>query len=461
MTIVQIATALVIARLLTPEQLGVYSVAAALVAIGGVLRDFGVSPFLISSERVDKRLAQAAFGLLLSAACVLCATTVLIAPWVADFYRDTRLENILYILAINFLISPFGAITLAMARRKMQFKALAFIGVLSAVASGATSVLLAWSGWGAESLAWGGIAGSVALILASLPLRPFHGVLVPTLKGVRPIIGFGSASAVSHIVANVANESNDLILGRLINLEAVAFFNRARSLPRYVNTAINTVTTPVLLPWLAQVRRTESDVAASYAKVVEYTTGVSWPAFAILIVFAEQITLVMFGDQWTASARLVPYIAMAAAIASAYAMCSSLYLSAARPGLDLIAQTVLLGVRLPSLFYAAQHGLDAVAIAWLGTTLIGAAMHQFLLFRALSISPRVTLVALRRSSLMGAVGLLVAMLVDQAVSDSVPAILAVLLGSALSGTAAGAVGLILKHPLATDAWRWLNVKINR
>ena len=60
---VMLVSYVLIARLLTPEEIGIYSVATALIAIGQVVRDFGIGNFLIQEKELTKAHVRTAFGI--------------------------------------------------------------------------------------------------------------------------------------------------------------------------------------------------------------------------------------------------------------------------------------------------------------------------------------------------------------------------------------------------------------
>ncbi|MFY7940899.1 MAG: oligosaccharide flippase family protein, partial [Burkholderiaceae bacterium] len=71
--VVTIASTMVLARLLTPKQVGIYSLCAALTAVAGILRDFGVSEYLIQEKNLTREKMQAAFGIALTVAWSIAA----------------------------------------------------------------------------------------------------------------------------------------------------------------------------------------------------------------------------------------------------------------------------------------------------------------------------------------------------------------------------------------------------
>ena len=129
--LIQLISFFVLARLLTPAQIGLYSVAAATIGLAQVVRDFGIGSYLIQETDITPERVRTAFTLtgLISLASFLILVGC--APWLAGFYDHPQLGLILQVLAINFLLIPFSSTALALLRRSMNFKALFWIATVA------------------------------------------------------------------------------------------------------------------------------------------------------------------------------------------------------------------------------------------------------------------------------------------------------------------------------------------
>ncbi len=99
-----------LARLLTPAEIGIYSVAAVLVGLAQVVRDFGVGQYLIQERELTPDKLRAALGASLLVAWPLAALLLLLAAPLAGFYRQPGLRAVLQLLAINVALVPFSAV---------------------------------------------------------------------------------------------------------------------------------------------------------------------------------------------------------------------------------------------------------------------------------------------------------------------------------------------------------------
>jgi O-antigen/teichoic acid export membrane protein len=179
------AGAMVLARLLTPAEVGVYAIGAVLVALAQVLRDFGVGAYIIQARTLDQQQLRAALCVSILLGWSLALLVMAASYAAAWLYREPRLHTVLQLLSINFIVMPFCAIALPYLRRQMRFCAIFAINVSQCLAQLTCSVVLAMRGWGYLSLVWGAVAGAVATLLAVLCCRPAGLPWVPAWGGVR------------------------------------------------------------------------------------------------------------------------------------------------------------------------------------------------------------------------------------------------------------------------------------
>lgn len=373
------------ARLLSPADFGVFSVALVFIGIAQMLRDFGVTSYIIQAKEVTREMLRAALGLMLILAGLIALLLIALSNTIADFYREPAVRDIILVLALNFIVTPFGSVTLSVARRDMRFRELAIIGITTTVISIVVTILLAIQGYGPMSLAWGAVANTFATFLFSLSLRTKEMPWLPSLRGIRRMLKFGGTVTSSSILGFLNGSAADVMLGRLMGMQAVGLFNRATSLNRYFATALNGVIGPVMLPWLSQLNRNGTCLSEVYEKITERVTGLTWPVYAMIAILADPLIYVLFGGQWGASAELVPYICLAAMISATYTASGALFLAKGRPSYNLIAESINLPIKVIAILLTAPHGLLAVAMTWPFVALAGAFVQQVFLKRELNV----------------------------------------------------------------------------
>lgn len=354
---------MVLARLLTPREVGVYSVAAVLVGVLHVLRDFGVGQYLVQARELDLPRLRAVLAASLLLAWTLAALIAAGSGAAARFYGEPRLVRVLQLMALNFALLPLSALTLPMLRRALRFGAICAINVSYGLAHLAVGVLMAWRGWGFMSLAWAALAGNVAALLASLWLRPAGMPWLPARAGVGAVLGFGLYATGGNLVDEAGTAAPDLIIGKSLGMDAVGIFGKADGVLAVFHQAIGSAVAPVVYALYAERARSGGDVGDAYLRTVAYMTAFAWPFYAFVGVLAQPVVRLLYGDQWDATVPLIRIMCASSALYSMSSMARYLFLATGHVKIQARIDMLAVPPRVAALLLAAPFGLTALAWA--------------------------------------------------------------------------------------------------
>ena len=351
---------IIIARLCSPAEIGIFSVAFVLISIGHVLRDFGVAQYLIREQIINPRKIKASLTLMWMIAWGLWGGLWLAKGWIAQFYERPELEQAIEVLSIIYLLAPFGSVRIALLRRDMDFKSLAKINILSYIALHVVSVALAYYQWGFHALVWGQVAGVVATLLGTLIYGPscWHW---PSLKGITDVIRFGFPLCVSNIIETVTEGGADLILGRTMSMQAVGIFGRAQGLLNLFKIAVTSAVWPVVLPYFSLKNREDKDLLPDYLSAIEIYTMFAWPFFLGLALFAKPIVLILFGEVWLEAVPLVRVLSLVAMIQAVFPFNHALFIAKGEVNLNFRVQSTVSLLRLGAVGIGAVYSMLTVA----------------------------------------------------------------------------------------------------
>ncbi|MFO1432213.1 MAG: lipopolysaccharide biosynthesis protein [Candidatus Competibacteraceae bacterium] len=298
---IQFASSLILARLLTPQEIGVFSVGSVIVSLSHVLRDFGVSNYLIQEKDLTWNRVRAAQSMLLLTSWSLAILLFFAAEPLARLYREPGMSQILRVLSLNFILLPFGAVTLALLRRDMRFISLYGINTASALAHAITAITLAYTGFGFMSLAWAGLASvltsTVAAIFCRQPGQPW----LPGLTELPRVLSVGSRLSSTSFLWELGTGGPELITGRVLGFEPVGYLSRAYGAVNLVYRTLVETLQPVMIPFFASKAREQGDLEGLFRHGLACLSAIAWPAFACLAIGAEPIILLLYGHQWNAT----------------------------------------------------------------------------------------------------------------------------------------------------------------
>ncbi len=310
----QLVSTVVLSRVLTPAEVGVFVVASAFGALATNFRDFGIAEYLIQARTLSRQNIQAAFAVNIGMSWLMALAMFLGAGFAGEFYRSDVVAAVMRVQAISFLLIPFGAINQAWFRREMNFKPIFIAGVLSDVVALTVAIVLALQGFGALSMAWSSLATIVVTVAVSLYFRPPDFPRWPALRGVREVLRFGSFASGIYVLGQLGRSAPEMIIGRVQGVADVAIFSRGGGLVQLFRQLVLRAVTPVCLPYFSQAVREEHNVGRAYVRGVAIFTVVGWTFLGFLAVAAFPSIRLVYGDQWGAAVPLARVLCLVGAV---------------------------------------------------------------------------------------------------------------------------------------------------
>jgi lipopolysaccharide exporter len=449
------ASNILLARLLSPEAIGIYSVSLAVIGIAHVLRDFGIGSYLIQKHDLNDAHIRTAFGLSLLTGSMLFAALFLGAPAIANFYANVRMEATVRVVAVNFLTLPFCTVSMALLRREMRFRAVMVCNLVAATAGFVTTISLALAGAGELSMAAGSIVTNLALGLCSWLARQPRRLIRPSLSEWRELTSFGGQSVLTGIVGTVAMDANELISGKLLGFQAVAMISRAQGLMNIYHRDLMSAVRSVALPAFSAAAREGRDTAQAQLHGMAMVTVLGWCFYALVSVFALDILRLLFGHQWDAAAPLVPLFCLGGAIAGINSLTPAQLIAKGKMAWVTRVELVVQPVRVLILVVALSQWATPAASAWayVAAAAFGVPLYQVVRHRALPIPVGTFLFTLLKSLLV-ALGCVTPALLLIAVRGSGPdgeRGLGVLITSVILGLPVAALtARVLRHPISQE-----------
>jgi O-antigen/teichoic acid export membrane protein len=456
-TVANFLLSVYIARLLAPDEIGIFSMAAVLVAFAHVFRDFGVVSFIRSQKTLTTESLRAAMGVMICASWSFAAVVFLAAPFAAEYYHNQGVERVMHVLAVGFLFIPLGSIRQALLARELNVRVPAIVAAVSVSAYAVSCVTFAKLGYSYMSFAWANLINIIVTATAYSVLGPKDVPRFPSLRGWREVVNFGSGTMLTNSMRSADAALPDLIIGRLSGAHSVGLFSRANSTVNMLNYIAGPTINFATLPYLAQVYHRGEDVSHEVKRIIAYLTGVMWPALAVVAFVPRDVILLLYGPAWLGCALVIPALCAAAAIQLSFSVMQPAFTAMGRP--YLAASPLLVSILAKGALSVALYdgSLRGFAIAFVLGEVMSIPAYLLLARKTMGIFPRHLISAMWRSAvtaaaILGALYLLSPVLA----SVSHPAGRLLLVGM-FTFIVWSALLLLLRHPLADELMRAKNV----
>lgn len=360
MFVLSFASVLVVSRLLTPEEIGIFSVSVSLLGMAHIFREFGVGQYLVQAATVGRGQIRAAFTVALAFSWGIGLIVFAAGIPMTAIYRHAGIQEVLTLAALNFVVMPFGTPILSILRRELQFERIAWINVVGAGVQTGVTILAAYLGQSYLSMAYGTLAMQLTKVVMLNVMRPGETFVWPTTRGVRDVLRFGSLSTGANVTNNLGSAAPDLIFGRTLGFADVAFYSRGIGMQNMLIEKIHETVRGVYFPIFASELRAGAAGSELYSRIAGNLVAVTIPALAVLAALADPLIPFVFGDQWAKSAPIASTLCLYQILVAPYAMYQVSLIAAGLVGSQFKAELGVQGVRCLVLLSSVWLGLQEV-----------------------------------------------------------------------------------------------------
>ncbi len=386
--VLRLVSTAVIARLLTPKEIGVLAVAAVFTGLASMFRDFGVAEYMIQEKDLTRKKIAATLTLNIIVSWTMALAVFVGSTPVAAFYKDAGVGEVMRVQALCFLLVPFGAVTMAYFRRELNFRPVLICNILGNVVGFVVSIALALLGFSYMSLAWAALASMIVTVGGSMWFRPSSLPRWPGWSGVGEVFHFSKFASLVYLFGQVGKGAPEMIIGRALGMADVAMFSRAGGLVEMFQRMVLRPVLFVCMPYFARSDREEGEIADAYLKSVSYLTAVGWPFLAFMGIGAFSAIRIVYGPQWDAAVPVAQILVTAFAMELVHSMSREALLAGGHAKNANALQIWMVVLQVAGLLLAVRWGITGAAVGVLVATLMGAVIAQIYLKRLLGLSTR-------------------------------------------------------------------------
>ncbi len=368
--VLQTASTVVLARLLTPDDYGLVGMVSALLGAGDALWNLGLQTATMQRKHITQAQVsyffwlQAGLGLLLTVVACACA------PLVVGFYGKPALFPIIYVYSLVFVLGGLLAQHRAVLFRQMRFTLVAIIDVVAlAIGSGAAVAVAAIGG-----TYWAIVVQTVVMLFVQAiwfwyasgwrPSRPRRE------PGMWPLLSFGINLSLTNLLGYLGQNADNILVGKVYGTAPLGIYSRAYNLLLLPIRQIQAPMSRVAVPVLSYLQDQPDRFRRYYHASASALCYLAMPLMTMLAALSPQVVDILLGHKWHAVAPVFGILAIAGVLQMLRGPNSWIFTATNHTGRQaawaLISQPIMIG----SFFIGIRWGIKGVAWAFTISTLI-------------------------------------------------------------------------------------------
>lgn len=371
---IQFVLGIILARILSPTEYGTIGLLTVIIAFLQVFVDSGFSKALIQKQdRTQIDLSTVFFfNTFISILCYIILWFS--APFIADFYQNGMLTNLMRVLSLSLLFSALFSIPMTLFTIELDFKSIARTNLIAVVLSGVVGVIMAYKGFGVWALVLQTVIKSFLTVILMWGQMKWKPLFVFSKKSFKSLFPYGSKLLYSSILNMSVNNFTNLFIAKLTNTKDLGFYTRGTQFADMVYGTFNSVLDSVLLPSLASIQEEREKLIQLTRSTIKSAALIVTPVLLGLVVIAEPLIKVLLTDKWLMAVSVMQIMCVARLVSIISGINVNVLYAIGRTDLALRQQYVKLFVRIILLVIALKYGIVYIALAELGST----AIHFFI-----------------------------------------------------------------------------------
>jgi len=323
--LLKVLVLVILTRLLAPADFGLVSAALVVIAFSLNFSQLGLGPALVQRPDLQPRHVSTALYASIGFGLMVAAIIWFAAPLIARFFRMEHLTPVVRALALVFPITGVATVPESLLQRDLRFRLLANRDVFAyGIGYGVVGVALAVLGWGVWALVLAQLTQVVVRTAVLLRASPVRIPSPPTWASFLELMDYGVGQSMSRIGVVMANQVDNLVVGRWLGAVPLGEYSRAYQLMSVPTRLLGDVLDKVLFPTMARVQDDSRRLAVAFLQGTAVLSLVTLPVGVVAAVLGPELVTVAFGSRWAGLVAPFQVLALGMMFRTCYRMSDSL-----------------------------------------------------------------------------------------------------------------------------------------
>ena len=302
----------VLTRFLEKSDFGLMAIINVVLGFMYLFMNMGFNIGIIHKLKISINEYSSLYFMNILLSLVVLFFVILAAPYIAQFYDDIRLIELIYISSSCVIISAIGKQFNTILQKKLKFKLIFFIDVISNLINLFVGISLAIYGFGVYALVYSLVASLIIenILYFSIGIKQNPIKFHLKLSEVKPFLKIGVYQVGGQIINFFNRDLDTILIGKLLGSEILGMYSLAKQLVFRPSSIINPIITTVASPALAIIQNSKEYLKTTYLKILNLITSLNFIVYTLLCIVAYPVVLVLYGENFIEIVPLVQLLCL-------------------------------------------------------------------------------------------------------------------------------------------------------
>lgn len=367
--LMQVLSMVVLARVFTPEQFGIFAIVQVFALFFALFSEIGLVPALVNEKSISENMRNAVFGFSLTIGSIVCVLFILAGPAIAWFYENDTYQFLVIPIAVSIIFNACSIVPTAAYVREKKFLHIAKAEIIAELMSLLVVLfLLSFKQLNAVLvLAFKPLTVAIVkflfLWLGSRNTEIGIATLSREFSMVKPLFRFSIYQFMSNVMVYFSRNLDNLLVGKYLGPTSLGIYDKAYQLMRYPLMLLTFAMAPAIQPVLKELNQDKVKFAELHNKFITYLAFVAGVVGFVMYFAADLIVWLLLGDQWGEVVGLLKILAVSVPIQIVLSSSGGFFQAANRPDLMFVATAFSFVTNVGAIAFAIAFG-DLYILCW-------------------------------------------------------------------------------------------------
>ncbi|MDX1271113.1 MOP flippase family protein [Bizionia paragorgiae] len=357
----------VLARFLDPSDFGLMALITFVLGFMDLFMDMGITSAILHKQNISKKEYASLYWLNIGFSVISFSVVVLLSPFIASFYNELELTDLIPLSAVVILFSAIGRQYKTVFQKALRFKLIAIVDISSIVISLISAIWFAVFDYGVYALVYAALIqygiNNIAYFLLGVKNTPvlFHYKFADT----KPFLKIGVYQVGGQVVNYINRDLDVLIIGKFFGAEILGGYSLAKQLVKRPTGIIDPIINKVAISILPRYQSNNELLLKYFNSLIRNLSIINAFVYGSIAIAAPFVVFVLYGAGYEYITVLVRLFSIFFYFRSVSSLVGVLSITKGRTDLEFY-WNILIAIVMPTvMFFGVNQGTEIIA------TLIG------------------------------------------------------------------------------------------
>ncbi len=371
----------ILARILTPTQFGVFGIATIVLSFLEILTETGINIFLIQEKDID-RFINSAWIISILRGFILTLLIIVFSPILISFFKMPDLHRFLILISAIPFVRGFINPSSIKFQKELKFNNEFYLRTAIYLFDSLVSIILALAIRDAIAFVWGLMAGAMLEVILSFALFKPRPTIKFEFTTIKTIIHNGKWVTAYGIFDYVSQNADNIVVGKILGPSLLGIYEMGYNISTLPISEISDVVNKVVFPVYSKISDDRMRLLKAFKKTI-LITSIPVILLSFAIYFLPKVVIdIVLGPKWESVSTILKILTLYGMLRAISGISSALFLAIKKQnfvaGMTFVRFVTLIVTIVPLTLY---YGIIGASFSALLSVLLEIPLIGYYIFR--------------------------------------------------------------------------------